>query len=103
MGGPGGGGGGMRMGGGGGGRGGMMGGGNTEHRFNLTVSAQIENILNHFNPGGYQGVITNPFFLQPTSVNTGFGGGPGGGGFGGFGGGQSANNRRISLSLRLSF
>ncbi|HKE22799.1 MAG TPA: TonB-dependent receptor [Bryobacteraceae bacterium] len=105
MGGPGGGGGGgMRMGGAGGGRGGMMGGGgNTEHRFNLTVSAQIENILNHFNPGGYQGVITNPFFLQPTSVNTGFGGGPGGGGFGGFGGGQSANNRRVSLSLRLSF
>jgi len=102
MGGPGG---GMRMGGGGGGgRGGMGGGGgNTEHRFNLTLSAQVENILNHFNPGGYQGVITNPFFLQPTSVNTGFGGGAGGGSFGGFGGGGTANNRRVSLSLRLAF
>ena len=94
----GGGGGGMRMGGGGGGgRGGMGGGGGeTERRFNLTVSAQFENFLNHFNPGGYQGVITNPFFLQPTSVNTGFGGG--------FGmGGSSANNRRVTLGLRLTF
>jgi hypothetical protein len=93
----------MRMGGGGGGRGGGMGGGTTEHRYNLTVSAQFENLLNHFNPGGYQGVITNPFFLQATSVNTGFGGGgPGGGGPGG-GGGSVANNRRVQLSLRLSF
>jgi hypothetical protein len=95
----GGGGGGMRMGG-GGGRGGGMGGGETERRFNLTVSAQFENFLNHFNPGGYQGVITNPFFLQPTSVNTGFGGG----GFGGGGGGGStANNRRVTLGLRFTF
>jgi hypothetical protein len=101
FGGPGGGGGGMRMGG-GGGRGGMMGGGgDTERRFNLTLSAQIENVLNHFNPGGYQGVITNPFFLQATSVNTGFGGG-GGGAFGGRGG-STANNRRVSLSMRLTF
>lgn len=94
-GGPRGGGGGMRMGG-GGGRGGF-GGGETDHRFNLTASAQFENILNHFNPGGYQGVITNPFFLQATSVNTGFGGGFGGPG------GSTANNRRVSLALRLTF
>ena len=85
--------------GGGGGRGGF-GGGETDHRFNLTASAQFENILNHFNPGGYQGVITNPFFLQATSVNTGFGGGGYGGGGGG---GSAANNRRVSLSLRLTF
>jgi hypothetical protein len=98
------GGGGMRMGGGpGGGRGGM-GGGATEHRFNLTVSAEFTNFLNHFNPGGYQGNITNPFFLQPTGVNTGFGGGGGRGGVGGFGGfGGAANNRRIQMGLRLSF
>jgi hypothetical protein len=93
-------GGGMRMGGGGGRGGGGAMGGETDHRFNLTASVQFENILNHFNPGGYQGVITNPFFLQATSVNTGFGGG----GFGGGGGGGStANNRRVSLSLRLTF
>ncbi|HLH18890.1 MAG TPA: TonB-dependent receptor [Bryobacteraceae bacterium] len=97
-GGPGGPGGGMRMGGGGRGGFGGFGGGSTEHRFNVTLSAQFENLLNHFNPGGYQGVITNPFFLQPTSVSTGFGGGPGGGG-----GGSAANNRRVTLGLRFQF
>jgi hypothetical protein len=99
-----GGGGGMRMSQGGGGRGGM-GGGTSDRRFSLTVSANFSNILNHFNPGGYEGVLTSNQFGQPTSANTGFGGGgPGGGGFGGGpGGGSAANNRRIDLSVRLSF
>jgi Carboxypeptidase regulatory-like domain len=94
----GGGGGGMRMGagGGGGGRGGF-GGGSTNHRYNLTVSANISNVLNHNNPGGYQGVLTSNQFGQATSVNTGFGGGPGGGM------GSTANNRRIDMSLRFTF
>ena len=85
------------------GMGGMMGGGgSTERPYNVTLSVSFENLLNHFNPGGYQGVITSPYFLQPTSVNTGFGGGgPGGGGPGG--GGGAANNRRVQLSLRFSF
>jgi hypothetical protein len=61
------------------------------------VSANFTNILNHNNPGGYQGVLTSNQFGQATSVNTGFGGGPGGGG------GSTANNRRIDLSLRFSF
>jgi hypothetical protein len=84
---------------------GMMGGGGSEHPYNLTFSANIENVFNHFNPAGYQGVITNPYFLEATSVNTGFGGGgPGGGGPGGpGGGGGAANNRRIQLGLRFSF
>jgi len=84
----------------GGGRGGMM-GESTEHRFNLTTGVNFTNILNHFNPGGYQGVITSPYFLEPTSVNTGFGGGgfPGGGG----GAGSTANNRRIDFQMRLTF
>ncbi len=87
-----------------GGPGGMF-GGSSEHPYNLTLSVNFENLLNHFNPGGYQGVITNPYFLQPTSINTGFGGGgPGGGGPGGPGGfGGTANNRRIQLGLRFSF
>ncbi|MGP8243079.1 MAG: carboxypeptidase regulatory-like domain-containing protein [Bryobacteraceae bacterium] len=89
------GGGGMRMGPGGGGRGGM-GGDTTEHRYNVTLSVNLENLLNHFNPAGYQGTITNPLFLQPTSVNTGFGGGFGGAG-------SSANNRRIQMGLRFTF
>jgi hypothetical protein len=92
------GGGGMRMGPGGGGRGGF-GGDATEKRFNLTLGLNITNILNHFNPGGYQGVITSPQFLEPTTVNTGFGGG----GFGGFGGVAAANNRRIEFDSRFTF
>jgi hypothetical protein len=81
-----------------GGMGGFM-GSTTEHPYNLTLSLNVENVFNHFNPSGYQGVVTSPYFLQATSVNTGFGGG-------GPGGGQSgnvANNRRIQLGLRFTF
>jgi hypothetical protein len=97
-----GGGGGMRMGGGGGGRGGMggMGGDLTEHRFNLTLSVMFNNLINHYNPGGFIGNLNSPQFGQPTSINSGFGGGPGGGG--GFGG-SVANNRRIEFQTRLTF
>lgn len=103
------------QGGGGGGRGGFGGGGgrggrgggtpggneSTDHRFNLTVGVEATNVLNHFNPGGYQGVLTSTQFGQPTTVNTGFGGG-------GFQGGPAAagsvaNNRRIELQTRLTF
>jgi len=104
-----GGGGGRGPGGGGGGRGGAMsmssgggrggfGGGTTDHRFNLTLGLNVTNVLNHFNPGGYQGVITSPQFLDPTSVNTGFGGGGVNGG-----GGGTANNRRIEFDSRFTF
>jgi hypothetical protein len=90
--------------GGGGGRGGFGGrGGNetTDHRFNLTIGVQGTNILNHFNPGGYQSLLTTSLFGQPTTVNTGFGGG----GFVGGPGqaGSVANNRRIELQTRLTF
>jgi hypothetical protein len=93
-----GGGGGMSMGPrGGGGRGG--GGASSDRRFSLTVSANFTNALNHFNPGGYDGVLTSTQFGQATSVNTGFGGG----GPAGAGMGSTANNRRIDLGLRLNF
>ena len=97
----GGGGGGMRMSP-GGGRGGGMGGGSSDRRYSLTVGANFSNMLNHLNPGGYEGVITSNQFGQPTSVNTGYGGGGVGGGVGG-GGMGAANNRRIDLSLRFNF
>ena len=78
-----------------------MNGGLTEHPYNITLSLNVENVFNHLNPGGYQGVITSPYFLQATSVNTGFGGGgPGGGGPMG---GNAANNRRIMLGIRFNF
>jgi hypothetical protein len=90
----------MSMGGPGGGVRGGMGGASTDHRFNLTIGLNITNVLNHFNPSGYQGVITSPQFLDPTTVNTGFGGGGVGGG--GIGGG-TANNRRIEFDSRFTF
>jgi len=68
----------MSMGPRGGGRGG--GGASSDRRFSLTASATFTNALNHFNPAGYDGVLTSTQFGQATSVNTGFGGGPGGGG-----------------------
>jgi hypothetical protein len=93
----------MRMG--GGGRGGGRGmGGSSDRRYTVTIGANFTNMLNHLNPGGYEGVLTSTQFGQPTSVNTGFGGGGAGGGVGGFGGGGSnANNRRIDLSVRFNF
>ena len=73
----------MRMGGGGGGRGGMGGGGDlTEHRYNLTLSVMFNNLINHYNPGGFVGNLNSPQFGQPTGINSGFGGGPAGAGGG---------------------
>jgi hypothetical protein len=91
--------------GGGGGRGGRGGGASlTEHRYNVNLSVNFNNILNHYNPGGYIGNLNSPQFGQATGVVTGYGvGGGGGGGGGGGAGGGAANNRRIDMSLRFNF
>jgi hypothetical protein len=83
----------------GGGRGGRGGGTMTEHRFNLTVGVNVTNILNHFNPSGFNGNLTSTYFGLPTGANTSFGGG----GIGGGGAGSSANNRRLDFSVALNF
>jgi hypothetical protein len=36
----------------------------TNHRYNLTISMSIRNILNHNNPGPIIGNITSPLFGQ---------------------------------------
>jgi hypothetical protein len=96
----GGGGGGMRMGGGGGGgRGGRGGGETSDRRFSVTLSANFNNILNHYNPAGYVGNLNSPQFGSPTGISTGYNVGGAGGGAGG----GSANNRRIDFSTRFSF
>ena len=94
-------------GGGGGGQGGgnrgggsnpfSMGGGGAgatgNHHYNLTISMQIRNVMNHNNPGPILGNITSPLFglaNQPA--------GDGGGLFS-----ESANNRRLELQTRLTF
>jgi hypothetical protein len=105
--------GGGRRGGGGGGRGGRGGGGrggggrgggggeslgggeSTEHRYNLTLSLNVQNLFNHPSLGTPVGNLNSPFFGQ--AVN-------GGGRFGfGGGGGQNGGARRVDLQLRFGF
>jgi hypothetical protein len=94
-------GGGPRGGGGGGGGfgGGGFGGADGSHRYNLTVSLNFQNILNHANLGLPVGNLSSPFFGQSTSTGGNFG--PFGGGGGGACGG--ACNRRIDAQVRFSF
>jgi hypothetical protein len=76
----------------------MMGGGGPAGaaKYNLTLSLNVQNVLNHVNFGPPVGNMTSPSFGQSTSVAGGFGG------FGG-GGGNSGPNRKIYLNARFSF
>jgi hypothetical protein len=90
-------------GGGGGGRGGHgggFGGGGphgpgealTEHRFNVTLSANVRNILNHANLNTPNGSMTSPYFLQSLGIT------------GGFRAEQtSSEQRRMDIQLRFAF
>jgi hypothetical protein len=91
--------GGARAGGGGGfgGRGGFGGGPrgmgeSTEHRYNLTLSVNARNAINHENLNTPNGAMTSPYFLESTGIS------------GGFGPEQTASNqRRIDMGLRFAF
>jgi Carboxypeptidase regulatory-like domain len=95
--------GGARAGGGGGGpRGGgfggfgvggpRFGGESSEHRYNLTVSINARNILNHENLNTPNGALTSPYFLEATGITGGYGAEA-----------TASNQRRIDLQLRFSF
>lgn len=90
-----------RGGGGGGGRGGFggggggFGGGGGRNPYNLTLSLNINNLLNNVNLGTPVGNISSSRFGQSTSTAGGFGG------FGGGGGGSA--NRSIELQARFSW
>ncbi len=77
---------------GGGPRGGGPGGESTEHRYNLTISVNARNILNHENLSNYIGQITSPYFLQSEGI---------GGGYGAEA--TSSEQRRIDIQLRFAF
>jgi hypothetical protein len=91
-------------GGGGGGRGGGRGGGGgggggegssgTSRRYNLNLSVNAQNLLNHTNLGTPIGNLSSPLFGQSNTTSGGFGGG---------GINQSAGNRRIELQARFTF
>jgi hypothetical protein len=94
--------GGARAGGGGGGRGGPGGGyggpgrgmpgEGTEHRYNLTVSINARNAINHENLNTPNGALTSPYFEKSTGIS------------GGFGPESTASNqRRIDIGLRFAF
>jgi hypothetical protein len=66
----------------GGGGGGFFGGGDARNRYNLTLGVDINNLINHTNFGGFNGILTSPLFGRSNSAQPG---------------------RRISLSLRFNF
>ena len=64
-------------------------------RYNLIFTMEMQNLLNHNNPGLITGNITSPIFghaNQPAG---------GGGGFGGWS--EAANNRRFEFQTRFTF
>jgi hypothetical protein len=62
--------------------GGLMGGGAENKRIRIELFAVAQNLLNNVTPIGYSGVMTSPFFLQPTAAMPG---------------------RRIDLGMRVGF
>jgi hypothetical protein len=62
------------------------------HRYNLTLSLNARNALNHENLNSPVGVVTSPYFLQSTAIAGGFGAQT-----------VASNQRRIDIQLRLSF
>jgi carboxypeptidase family protein len=72
--------------------GGMFGNPTTSHRYNLTLSVQARNLLNHVNPGPINGIVTSPLFGESNALA---------GGFGAFS--QPANNRRLEFQARFTF
>ena len=69
-----------------------FGGSDTEHRYNLTLSVNARNILNHENLNTPNGALTSPYFLESTGITGGYGAEA-----------TASNQRRIDLQLRFSF
>lgn len=78
--------------GGGGPRGGGPGSENTQHRYNLTISLNARNILNHENLSTPVGAITSPYFLESTGISGGYGAEA-----------TASNQRRMDIQLRFAF
>lgn len=64
----------------------------SNHRYNLTVSINARNVINHQNPNTFNGSLTSPYFFQPTNITGGFGAEA-----------TASNQRRIDLQLRFAF
>jgi len=68
-----------------------------EKRYNLSVSINFQNLLNHVNLATPVGNLSSPSFGQSLGSGGAFGG------FGGGGGSTGAGNRRIYAQVRLNF
>jgi hypothetical protein len=68
-----------------------------EKRFNLNVSINFQNLLNHVNLSTPVGNLSSPSFGESLGLGGAFGG------FGGGGGSSGAGNRRIYAQMRLNF
>ncbi len=81
-------------GGGGGGRGpgGFGGGAASDHRYNLTLSLNARNVINHENLNSPNGSMTSPYFLESTGIAGGFGAEA-----------TASNQRRLDIQLRFAF
>jgi hypothetical protein len=71
----------------------MGGGESTEHRYNLTVSLNARNLINHANLSTPVGALTSQlYFMQSTGIAGGFGPEA-----------TASNQRRLDLQLRFAF
>jgi hypothetical protein len=66
------------------------------HRYTISISVSLRNILNHRNPGPIIGDITSPLFGQANQSY-------GATGLGGTGFLETANNRRMELQAKFIF
>jgi hypothetical protein len=69
----------------------------SEKRYNLNVSINFQNLLNHVNLSTPVGNLSSPSFGESLGLGGAFGG------FGGGGGSTGAGNRRIYAQVRLNF
>jgi len=76
------------------GLGSIIGPSTTKHRYNLSISMSMRNLLNHTNPGPITGNITSPLFGRANQSA---------GGLNGEGFSENANNRRLELQCRFTF
>jgi|SRR5579871_613613 len=76
------------------GLGGLIGTPSTGHRYNLTLSMSIRNLLNHTNAGPIIGDITSPLFGFANQI---FGAQNGEGFY------ETANNRKLEMQVRFAF
>jgi hypothetical protein len=63
--------------------------GPVQHRYGLNFNVQVNNVLNHLNPGGFVGNLSSPLFGQATAMNNGYS--------------DTSNNRKVQFGTQFTF